>query len=179
MSETMTASLKPRQPWYREPWPWLLMLGPFIVILAGFYTAWLAISSSDGLVADDYYKKGLKVDQTIARSERAKSLGLVAGVRVTADLISVRLDAADKSFASPPRLVVTVSHPTRAGLDQTQVVTREGASYGATFRLPASGHWLVQIEDEAKTWRLLGNVVLPAAGEVMIGSSVKEGSRHP
>jgi hypothetical protein len=31
------------RPWYREPWPWILAAGPFIVVIAGIYTAWLAI----------------------------------------------------------------------------------------------------------------------------------------
>ena len=39
-------------PWYREPWPWLLMLGPLIVIIAGVITAYLAVVTSDGLVED-------------------------------------------------------------------------------------------------------------------------------
>jgi hypothetical protein len=30
---------------------------------------------------------------------------------------------------------------------------------------------LVLLEDEKKTWRLLGNVILPANGETMIGIS--------
>jgi hypothetical protein len=153
------------------------MLGPFVVILAGIYTAWLAVSSSDGLVTDDYYRKGLKVDQTIARSDRAKALGLVAAVRVTADTLSLRLAASDKAFVPPDRLVMMVSHPTRAGLDQTQDMTREGGGYTAKFRLPASGHWLLSIEDEAKTWRLLGKVVLPAAGEVVIGAPAEDAKR--
>ena len=177
MNHAMNPSLKSPRPWYREPWPWLLMLGPFVVVLAGIYTAWLAVSSSDGLVADDYYKKGLKIDQTIARSERARALGLTAGVRVTAETLSLSLSASEKGFVPPERLVVMVSHPTRAGLDQTQDMTREGGGYAAKFRLPASGHWLVSIEDEARTWRLLGNVVLPAAGEVFIGGAAEDDKR--
>jgi len=177
MSRPSNITGRDTQPWYREPWPWLLMLGPFVVVLAGFYTAWLAVSSNDGLVTDDYYKKGLKVDQTIARSERAKVLGLAAAVRLTSDTLSLRLTATDKEFVAPERLVVMVSHPTRAGLDQTKVLSRDGSVFAANFRLPASGHWLVSIEDEAKTWRLLGNVVLPAAGEVLIGGAEKD-SRH-
>lgn len=157
------------KPWYREPWPWLLMTGPFIVVVAGIITAWLAVTTNDGLVTEDYYKKGLQVTQTIARSERASSLGLAAHLVVTADVLTVRLSSADARFAQPPRLTVTVSHPTRAGLDQVRVVERKGDRYGAEFRLPASGHWLVAVEDEAATWRLLGNVVLPASGEVVIG----------
>ena len=157
------------KPWYREPWPWLLMMGPFVVIVAGIVTAWLAVSTNDGLVAEDYYKKGLQIGQTLARSERASSLGLVARVSVTTDELGVRLTAAAPGFSAPQRLTVTVSHPTRAGLDQTRILERTGDRYAAAFRLPASGHWLVTIEDEAASWRLLGNVVLPAAGEVAIG----------
>mgnify|MGYP000916835605 FL=1 len=48
----------PAKPWYREPWPWLLMSGPGLVVIAGVVTAWIAFSGADGLVADDYYKQG-------------------------------------------------------------------------------------------------------------------------
>ena len=61
---TLTENLLAKS-WYREPWPWLLMMGPAIVIVAGFYTLWLAIQSNDGLVADDYYKRGLAINQTL------------------------------------------------------------------------------------------------------------------
>jgi hypothetical protein len=64
-----------RGPWYREPWPWLLMLGPVTVIIAGFITAYLAVVSNDGLVEDDYYKQGLTVNQRTARDQRAAELG--------------------------------------------------------------------------------------------------------
>lgn len=157
------------RPWYRQREPWLLMLGPFVVVVAGFVTAWLAVSSSDGLVADDYYKKGLQVGQTLARSERAAELGLEAHVSVTAETLTVRLTASAAAFVPPGGMVVTVSHPTRAGLDQTRKLERSNDRYSAAFRLPASGHWLITIEDAAASWRLLGKVVLPAAGEVVIG----------
>ena len=70
------------RPWYREPWPWILAAGPFIVVVAACYTAWLAVKSNDGLVTEDYYRKGLSANQTIARSEQAGRIGLVGGVRV-------------------------------------------------------------------------------------------------
>lgn len=160
------------RPWYREPWPWILAAGPFIVVIAGIYTAWLAVKSNDGLVTDDYYRKGLAVNQTIARSEAAAKMGLVAGVRVSQDALSVRLQADDSKFVMPPTLVVTITHPTRAGLDQSRVLPRDGNLYAGEFRLPAAGHWLVMLEDERKTWRLLGNVILPANGETLIGRPV-------
>lgn len=159
------------KPWYREPWPWLLMLGPFVVVVAAIYTAWLAVSTADGLVAEDYYKRGLSANKTIAQSDKAKAMGLVAMVKVVEGGFSIRLTAKDEGFAAPPAISVTLSHPTRAGLDQSQTFQREGDAYVGKLRLPTSGHWLVLIEDEPKSWRLLGNVVLPAAGETQIGGS--------
>lgn len=167
------------RPWYREPWPWILAAGPFIVIIAGFYTAWLAIKSNDGLVTEDYYKKGLAANQTIARNELATSLGLVAGVRIIGETMHVRLQAAKADFALPPNLTVTISHPTRAGLDQTRVLPRAGNGYSGEVRLPASGHWLVLVEDESKRWRLMGNVILPANGEAIIGAPPSEPKPEP
>lgn len=158
-------------PWYREPWPWILMAGPFIVVVAGIVTAWIAIKSNDGLVTEDYYRKGLAVNQTIARSEEAKRLGLEAGVSVAGERLSVRLSARDSGYRMPAALEVTVSHPTRAGLDQTSRLEPGGGVYSGSFRLPAAGHWLVLIEDPDKTWRLMGNVILPASGETVIGST--------
>ncbi|MDK9703305.1 MAG: FixH family protein [Sulfuritalea sp.] len=164
------------RPWYREPWPWILAAGPFIVVIAAFYTAWLAVKSNDGLVTDDYYRKGLAANQTMARSDQAVKLGLVAGVRIAEGTLSVRLRASDNQFVMPPTLAVTISHPTRAGLDQSRVLVRSGELYSGEVRLPAAGHWLVLLEDERKAWRLMGNVVLPANGETLIGSPAATGS---
>lgn len=159
------------RPWYREPWPWILAAGPAIVVVAAFYTAWLAIKSNDGLVTEDYYRKGLSANQTIARSEQATRFGLSAAVRIDADTLSVRLQASDAGFVQPPTLVATISHPTRAGLDQSRVLVRKGDLYFGEVRLPATGHWLVLLEDESRTWRLMGNVVLPASRETLIGGT--------
>ncbi|MBK7024335.1 MAG: FixH family protein [Sulfuritalea sp.] len=163
------------RPWYREPWPWILAAGPLIVVIAGIYTAWLAVQSNDGLVTDDYYRKGLAANQTIARSDEAARMGLAAGIRISGDTLSVRLQAADKGFVMPPTLALTISHPTRAGLDQSRLLVRSGDRYSGEVRLPAAGHWLLLLEDERKTWRLMGNVILPANGETMIGGPATAG----
>jgi len=49
------------------------------------------------------------------------------------------------------------------------VLKPEGGVYSGEMLLPASGHWLVMIEDEAKDWRLMGSMMLPAANETVIG----------
>lgn len=158
-------------PWYREPWPWYLMSGPLIVIIAALGTAWIAYTTSDGLVTDDYYKQGLAVDRTLARSRKAETLGVVVRARFKAASVDLALGAADPAFVPPKALTLTLSHPTRAGLDQSVVLKAVDGRYSGDLRLPASGHWLVLVEDDAETWRLMGNVVLPAQGETVIGAN--------
>lgn len=158
------------KPWYREPWPWFLMSGPIIVIIAAFVSAWIAIKSSDGLVTEDYYKQGLNAGETLTRSKRAEELGISAGLLLTSDdRVQVRLTS--RQDENPATLNITLSHPTRAGIDQKSVLQPSGGVYVGKLNLPASGHWLVLVEDEAKTWRVMGSVMLPAAGEVVIGTT--------
>ena len=80
MNTTATEAKNLPTPWYKERWTWLLMLMPATAIVAGSITLWLAIKSFDGLVADDYYKQGLAINQTLAKANVAQDMGLVAHV---------------------------------------------------------------------------------------------------
>lgn len=166
MAATTSQSSKP---WYREPWPWILMSGPIIVIIAALVSAWIAIKSSDGLVTEDYYKQGLAAGETLTRNRRAEELGISAGLSMREDTVSVRLSSHRPDMPLPAALNVMLSHPTRAGIDQKSVLQLQGDRYVGELHLPASGHWLIVIEDDAKTWRLMGSLVLPVAKETVIG----------
>jgi hypothetical protein len=142
-------------PWYRQRWPWLLMAGPAIVVVAGFVTLWLAISSNDGLVADDYYKRGLGINRTLERSERAAALGLVAVVDLDASgAVQVMLTSTVPGLeAAPAQVRLTLLHPTRAGADRRIDLSRgpDGAYRGQAGVLPP-GRWRVGVETD--NWRL-------------------------
>jgi uncharacterized protein len=145
------------KPWYKEPWPWLLMSGPAIVIVAGFITLWLAIASNDGLVSDDYYKQGLAVNQRLQRDRLASDLGLGADVMRSGDQIRLLLTM-EKGTALPERLVLRLAHPTRAGQDQAVSMLAEGQGfYGGSLSAGIAGRWHVMIEDPAGKWRIQGD----------------------
>ncbi len=145
------------QPWYREPWPWILMAGPATVVVAGLFTAWLAVRSDDGLVVDDYYKQGLAINKTLRRSETAERLGITAELHLVDGRVRVRLGAA----ASGP-LTLQFVYPTRAGMDQQVKLSmvRPGVYEGQVQPLRA-GRWHVFLEQ--RDWRLAGDWTLPAA----------------
>lgn len=177
MTETVQLA-KSFKPWYREPWPWILMSGPLLVVVASLVSAWVALSSSDGLVVEDYYKKGLAANQTIAMSDKAKALGLEAALTLTDRSITVRLSARQAGQVLPQHISVTLAHPTRAGMDQTLKLQKVGDVYQGEYRLPKAGHWIVTVEDDTGSWRLLGNVMLPASGVTMIGGTAPADIRN-
>lgn len=159
----MTTMTETNKPWYREPWPWILMAGPTAVVLAGIATAWIAVATDDGLVEDDYYKKGLTINQTIARDELAQSLRLKAQLMVGGDATQLRvlLQAAD-SVALPSTLILKVLHPTRSDLDRV-VTLEQGASgyYEGQLKALEPTRWRLVLEDADSQWRLTGKLHLP------------------
>lgn len=160
------------KPWYRHPWPWLLFAGPAAVAVAGSVTIWLAISSSDGLVADDYYKRGLAINRVLGRDRRAAILGIRAtvsqepkgGLRV----------ALSGGGSLPPALTLQLIHPTRAGHDRTLVLrpTARGIYRSGAVPIPAGRRYVI-VSDEAGTWRLTGEWILPAVRPLKLAPRVK------
>ncbi len=60
------------QPWYREPWPWIIIGLLGTVIVASFITLWIAASNPDGLVVDDAeyqeIRRGLRAQESSEES---------------------------------------------------------------------------------------------------------------
>jgi uncharacterized protein len=137
-------------PWYREPWPWILMSGPAAAIVAGAATIWIAVASADGLVAEDYYKQGLAINKLLAREEAARELGLSAEIRLEPGRIAVHLQG-----QSPEALFAHLAHGTRAGHDLRVRLARTAAgAYEAELPPLAAGRWHIVIEDARGTWRI-------------------------
>jgi hypothetical protein len=143
----MTAST----PWYRHRWPWLLMLGPAIVVIAGVATLALAIVTDDGLVTDDYYKRGLAINRTLARTDAAAARGLVANLDIARDG-SVQASLTGQG-PLPPVLRLRLAHPTRAGLDHAiELVQGPDGRYAGRVDGYVAGRWRLSVETDA--WRL-------------------------
>ena len=138
-------------PWYRHRWPWILMSGPAIVIVAGVITTWIAFATSDGLVADDYYKRGLAINAVLKREEAAVRLGLEARIERAGGEIRVQLRGAE-----PPVLFLNLVHATRAGNDVRLRLERAAdGSYRTALPLLAAGHWRAVIDDSRGEWRIV------------------------
>ena len=66
--------------WYQQFWPWFLIALPGTVVVACFYTLYIALTYPHSMVDDSYYKEGLAINKTLAQDREATALGLRAQV---------------------------------------------------------------------------------------------------
>ncbi|MDR0770244.1 MAG: FixH family protein [Burkholderiales bacterium] len=142
------------KPWYREPWPWIIIGSLSTVVLACFVTLGLAIWSYDGLVVDDYYKKGLLINQTLEREERSAVLGLGALLTVQPDdTVQVALTSTVETFTPPPFLQLQVVHPRYPDQDRKVTLSHaEDGVYNGHLVPLTAGYWKFVMEGD--DWRL-------------------------
>lgn len=170
MSRPVSSSRAERA-WYREPWPWLLAAGPLAVVLASLWSAWIAIASDDGLVAEDYYKRGLLINQKLKDSPPAGELDLGATVSVdTNGEVRARVYGASAMAVAPTTLRLRLAHPTDSKHEVVVRLTREASGdYVGMLREQSPGRWLLTLESDA--WRLPKTTIVGRLSEVRLGAA--------
>jgi hypothetical protein len=144
------------QPWYRQFWPWFLILLPASVVVAGLTTLLIANRHADDLVVDEYYKDGLAINRQLAKKERAEQLGVSAALNFDNRTVSV-------TTAGPveaPTLTLLLSHPLESDRDFELALERVGPGLyrGETNEIVSPRwHWTLELP-EADGWRLDGSV---------------------
>jgi uncharacterized protein len=132
---------------------------PAAAVLAGFVTLYLAITSDDGLVVDDYYKRGLEINRLLKRERAAaeSELSMSVGFDHESKALLLTFDA-KPGFEFPPQLRGLLAHATRQGLDYPLLLKRVGdASYRAENVAPPAGRWYLHVG--TTDWRLTKKIV--------------------
>jgi hypothetical protein len=162
-------------PWWRHRWPWLLMLGPAVVLVAGGYTGYLAYSRQDALVVGDYYKQGKAINQDLRRDRAATALGLhmVLRYEAGAELLSGRVAGAGGA-APGGGLQLHLAHATQPEKDIRVVLKPDRDGY-FTVKLPhlERSRWTVLLEDEQRAWRLEGHWEWPQRRELSVQADAR------
>jgi hypothetical protein len=159
-----------KKPWYREPFVWLVILFPASAVIGGMITISLAISSDDGLVIDDYYKRGLEINRTLERDKAAARHGIQATLSFNVEHQFIHLNLnAHPDYRLPDQITLYFRYQTRSGFDRSVMLERTGNNFYQS-RLPELivGKWQIQLA--ADDWRLLKSVQMPVTQEVSIGA---------
>ena len=163
--------LKTPRVWYRQPYVWMLVAIPAASVVMGVVMVTLSIVSYDGLVVDDYYKRGLEINRVLDRDRAAQRMGLAGDLRLDATGTRLLLDAAAGGFRTPARVGLQLSYATRAGLDREISLSPISAvDYAGPVLRLQPGRWYLQAF--ADDWRITGTMMVPGSPRVRLAPDV-------
>lgn len=143
-------------PWYRQFWPWFLILLPASVVVAGLTTVYIANRHADDLVVDDYYKEGLAINRRLEKKALASELQISARLQFDTGSVVAHVQGP----VDAPELDLFLSHPLQADQDFTVRLARISAGQyrgELTRKITPRWHWVLE-SGQQDTWRLDGEV---------------------
>jgi hypothetical protein len=165
----MTHNNDPALPgWRQVPIVWMIIAIPLTSVVVGFIMLWLAISSNDGLVFDDYHQQGKEINRVLARDAMARRLGIGAKIDLLPESGMLELSLSYRqAFILPDNLSLRFLHPTRAGKDVHLSLQRIGtAEYLGDYPRLGAANWIVQLE--TNEWRINGFARMPGSNLIRL-----------
>lgn len=144
------------RPWYKEPWPFILVSITGLGVVAGSTLAFIGLSNPPEIVSGDFEQLGRGLTDTNVRTAQARALGLDGQVTLDGNRVALTLAAASAD-SLPERLLLQFQHPARSEGDTTALLQRgnDGRYYGALSLTPHPNA-LVIVSDIEQSWWLAG-----------------------
>lgn len=90
------------KPWWKEPWPWLLISGPAIAMIGCAVTIWVAMQHADRPIVDGVVRQGLVIRQAATPAAAMAAAAAVATPAATAGAKQHARDAGNPQSAARP-----------------------------------------------------------------------------
>jgi len=149
----------PVRPWYREIWPWALMLPPLLSVIGGVTMIVLATRTPSALVVEDYARIEELTAARFALDRAAAELGLEATLSFAAEPARVEVALAAAADVERPRaLLLHLRHATNPAEDHDVRLVRFGEIYTAEVEF-SPGRYGVELVSGDGSWRLSSGVV--------------------
>jgi hypothetical protein len=71
-------SLGSPAPWWKFGYVWFVFGGPAVVVVASFVTFYLAVTRPDEIVTEDYYRKGIEINNTLGADAHVNAAASLA-----------------------------------------------------------------------------------------------------
>ena len=144
------------RPWYREMWPWLLMLPPGLAVAGGIAMLWLATRTPGALVVEDYARIEALTSERFELDRAASRLAVSAELSFARETGRVEAAlAAQEAYELPAALTLVLRHATNPAADRHIRLVRFGSLFRADTPIP-TGRYHVELFPEDRSWRLGG-----------------------
>ncbi len=144
-------------PWYKHRWPWILMSGPLIVVVAASFSGWLAFTRQDALVADDYYKQGTAINQDLRRETAASTLGLSLDMAYVPQNKTLHGDLLSFGHPGSGEFTIRLAHASDPDKDiVVKAIPDATGHFDITMPGFTASWWKVTVEGANHQWRLNG-----------------------
>lgn len=152
----------PPAPWYKQTWLWFVLAPLIAVMIYAPVFMYLAVTTSDGIVKEDYYKvaRGLNIDHS--REQAAIELGIQGELlldNLTGD-VQLRLQA---NGNLPSTLGLDLVHPTHQKYDQSLTLRAVGTSgvYNGALQGALQGKRFLILGPADSSWQLRAELQPP------------------
>lgn len=104
------------RPWHQQFWPWFLITLPAVVVMACFYTVYLALHNPLSIVKEDYYKEGLAINQNQQLYRHAQALNIAARCLFAHEKVQCEFVSGGERLGDKP-LKLQFMHPVNSDKD--------------------------------------------------------------
>ncbi|EEW06066.1 hypothetical protein FXE87_07855 [Vibrio mimicus] len=150
------------KPWYKQFWPWFLIILPLTVVIWTVVTVIVFANNSVSLVTEDYYKKGKGINIDLTKINVAKELGLQATVHSEGNTVIIEFDKGQ--LAHFPAIQAMFAHRTLPDRDFSQLITADAKGvYRVKLDSELQGPWFIELTPHDGQWLLQGRVTFPSS----------------
>ncbi|MBD0785680.1 FixH family protein [Vibrio sp. Y2-5] len=155
------------KPWYKQFWPWFLIILPLTVVVWTIVTVIVFSNNSVSLVTEDYYKKGKGINVDLSKIHIAKDLGLNATVSSQGNEIIIQFNKGKLDHY--PAIQAMFAHRTLADRDFSQLITADAkGNYKITRDEEMQGPWFIELTPHNGEWLVQGRVTFPSASPTQL-----------
>ncbi|MFT6988562.1 MAG: hypothetical protein ACJASL_000526 [Paraglaciecola sp.] len=149
-----------QQIWYKQFWPWFLIVVPLTSMVLSFSMLRLAFTGEDSMVIDDYYKEGRGINLQIQKLQEAKVLNITTKTQVFSDYVEVTFISG--APANGEALILDFFHSTQKFKDFSVNLLRDANGiYRAPLTSDTSGKWKLSLHPIDENWKIQKIIALP------------------
>ncbi|SIS62046.1 FixH family protein [Neptunomonas antarctica] len=156
MTEDEIDKIQAAKPWYQQPWLWFILSPLIAVAIYGFTFLYLAITTMDGVVKDDYYRIARGYEVNTVKTQKAIEHHIAATLSLDNMTGDIMVKLKGEFSAIPEYLMLDIVHPTHQKYDQMITLKAVGSQqlYSGTLSSQLKGKRFIFIAPPNEDWHL-------------------------